>query len=415
MYFDIIVIGAGAAGMMAAAQGGQRGRSVLLIDHSVKRAEKIRISGGGRCNFTNLDVRPENYLSSNPKFVRAALSRFSSHDFVSLVKKAHIPYHEKTLGQLFCDRSAQDIIDLLQDLCAEGNVKWAQPLAVESVQAIAADANPAQSNPHGARFVVNTTQGSLLCQSIIIATGGLTVPKIGATDFGYRIAKQFGHHIIEPRPALVPLTFAPEWLSIYAELSGLSIPVLARCSMDTNKSSKAKSTPEFAESLLFTHRGLSGPTALQVSSYWQMAGRQQAIEINLLPQLNIVEWVQCHRRSKQTLTTLLSEYWPKRLAQTWCEAQGWLRPLVEMSNQEIEQLTHRLRRWQLHPSGTLGFDKAEVTLGGVDTDELDQRTLESRRTPGLFFVGEVVDVTGWLGGYNFQWAWSSGFCAGQTA
>jgi predicted Rossmann fold flavoprotein len=396
MHVDVIVIGAGAAGLMCAATAGSRGRSVLLIDHYPKLAEKIRISGGGRCNFTNRDLRPDCFLSQNPHFCRSALSRYTPRDFVALVERHGIRYHEKTLGQLFCDDSSQQIIDLLKAECDMVGVRWQQPSAVLGV------------TREGDLFRVDTDQGARFGASLVIATGGLTVPKIGATPFGYKVAEQFGLKVVSPKPALVPLALDPDWLARFGELSGASFDSIASCD-----------GPEFREQTLLTHRGLSGPAILQASSYWQQAGGREPVRIDLLPDVDDAEgWLQSARAGRQTLAGLLAEHLPKRFAQQWVDFEGggrWDSALVELPRAALADIAAKLKGWALHPSGTLGYNKAEVTLGGVDTRELDQKTMGARRVPGLHFVGEVVDVTGWLGGYNFQWAWSSGWCAGQAA
>lgn len=396
MNFDVIVIGAGAAGMMCAAQAGQRGRRVLLIDHAARIGERIRISGGGRCNFTNRHISADNFLSQNPHFARSALAQFSQFDFIKLVERYRIAYHEKTLGQLFCDDSAQQIIAMLRTECDRGDVQWAQPCKVLSV-AKSADG-----------FDVTTEEDVFACQSLVVATGGLAIPQLGATPFGYRLAEQFGVPVIAPQPALVPLALAPETLAPLQGLSGASLDVISHCSGQK---------PSFRESMLITHRGLSGPAILQISSYWQnqgyKPGKKQPLSINLLPDLDVGAWLNSHRHSKSTLAALLSEHLPKRFAQEWCALQHWEKPLVEHSNRDIAAMQSALEAWELMPAGTLGYAKAEVTLGGVDTRALSSRTMEAKAVPGLYFIGEVVDVTGWLGGYNFQWAWSSGWVAGQ--
>jgi hypothetical protein len=399
--YDVIVIGAGAAGMLCAAQAGQRGRKVLLIDHAAKIGERIRISGGGRCNFTNRSISADNFLSHNPHFARSALARYSQFDFIKLVERYGIAYHEKTLGQLFCDDSAQQIIAMLRSECDAGGVVWAQPCAVSSVTAIA---------EHGLRYQLATDQGTFRCQSLVIASGGLAIPKLGATPFGYQLAEQFGVPVIAPKPALVPLALDPATLAPLLALSGASLEVATRCDGQPG---------EFREALLITHRGLSGPAVLQISSYWQMqdytAGKKQPISINLLPGTDAAAWLAQHRHGKATLAALLADRLPKRFAQAWCELHGWLKPLAEHAQKDIQAMSLALNHWPLMPNGTLGYAKAEVTLGGVDTRALSSKTMEVNATPGLYFIGEVVDVTGWLGGYNFQWAWSSGWVAGQVA
>lgn len=400
MYFDVVIIGAGAAGMLCAAQAGQRGRHVLLIDHAAKIGERIRISGGGRCNFTNRNVGPENFLSQNPHFCRSALAQYSQMDFIKLVENHGIRYHEKTLGQLFCDDSAQDIITLLKSECDKGGVKWAQPCEVHSIERL-----PAEKK----RFRVQSSQGSFNSVSIVIATGGLAAPALGATPFGYHVAEQFGLPVIPPKPALVPLALPPEMLTKLKPLSGASFDTQSQCG----------NSPAFREQALITHRGLSGPAILQVSSYWQfqeyLKGKKQPIHLDLLPGMDATEWLTQHRHSGSLLANLLSETLPRRLAHEWCGLHGWTKPVAEYSNKTITEIAAHLNAWPLMPSGTLGYNKAEVTLGGVDTRALSSKTMEAASVPGLFFIGEVVDVTGWLGGYNFQWAWSSGWVAGQHA
>ena len=397
MNFDTIVIGAGAAGMMCAAQAGQRGRKVLLLDHAAKIGERIRISGGGRCNFTNRDISAENFLSQNPHFARSALAQFSQYDFIKLVERYRIAYHEKTLGQLFCDDSARQIIAMLRAECELGKVQWAQPCKVLGVVKTAADG-----------FSVTTEEGVFSCQSLVIASGGLAIPQLGATPFGYQIAEQFGLPVIAPQPALVPLALAPETLAPLQGLAGASLDVVSHC---------AGQKASFRESMLITHRGLSGPAILQISSYWQnqsyLHGKKQPVSINLLPSLDVGAWLNAQRHSKSTLAALLSEHLPKRFAQEWCALLQWEKPMVEHSNRDMADMQASLQAWVLMPAGTLGYAKAEVTLGGVDTRALSSKTMAAKAVPGLYFIGEVVDVTGWLGGYNFQWAWSSGWVAGQ--
>ncbi len=387
--YDVVVIGAGAAGMMCAAQAGQRGRSVLLIEHYHALGEKIRISGGGRCNFTNVNAGPANYLSRNPDFCRSALARYTPAHFVRLVERHGIAWHEKKLGQLFCDDSAVDIIRMLKEECDRGRVQWRMPIPVGGV------------TREGDRFVVHTPSGAARCASLVVATGGLTVPKIGATPFGYRIAEQFGLAVVPPRPALVPLAFAPVALARYGDLSGVSVDAEVACNGG-----------RFRENLLFTHRGLSGPAILQISSYWD--GRAPLV-IDLLPGTDAHAWLDAFRQSDARLPNLLAERLPKRFAQQWCAAHDFALPVRQLSDQRLRDVAARLAGWEVLPSGTLGYNKAEVTLGGVDTRGLSSKTMAALDMPGLYFVGEVVDVTGWLGGYNFQWAWSSGHAAGQFA
>lgn len=374
--------------MMCAARAGQRGRRVLLIDHYRKLGEKIRISGGGRCNFTNLNCTPANFLSQNPDFCRSALARYTPADFIALVSRHHIKYHEKTLGQLFCDDSSQQIIDLLKSECDRGGVQWRMPCEVREV---ARD---------GGGFAVTTGQGLFRAPSLVVATGGLTVPKIGASPLGYRIAEQFGLKVVAPRPALVPLSFDPAMLARFGDLSGISVDAEVSCNGG-----------RFRENLLFTHRGLSGPAILQISSYWRPG---DFIEIDLLPARDAEAWLLSEQSSRVQLDNLLSQALPRRFAQQWCAAHDSIKPLNQLSHGTLKTLAHGLHHWRLQPSGTLGYNKAEVTLGGVDTRDLSSKTMEASTVPGLFFVGEVVDVTGHLGGFNFQWAWASGHAAGDV-
>jgi predicted Rossmann fold flavoprotein len=396
--WDAIVIGAGAAGMMCAAVAGQRGARVLLVDHAERLAEKIRISGGGRCNFTNLHAGPANFISENPAFCRSALARYTPADFVALVKRHRIAFHEKHKGQLFCDESSEQIIEMLRAECAAGGVRWAMPCKVERI------------GRRGDDFEVDTDQGTQLAPRVVIATGGLSIPKIGATDFGYRVARQFGLRVVEPRPALVPLTFdAAQWAP-FAALAGVSLPVRAACGTGRERG-------EFDEDLLFTHRGLSGPAILQVSSYWRPGA---PIELDLAPQFArdtlVQALIDAKRGSRQTLAHALADLLPRRLAEGWLASRGVAADLriADAPDRSLRELAQSLAHWSLVPTGSEGFRKAEVTRGGVATDELSQTTLASRKQPGLHFIGEAVDVTGWLGGYNFQWAWASGHAAGQA-
>ena len=401
--FDVVIVGAGAAGLFCAGVAGQQGLSVLLIDHSDKVAEKIRISGGGRCNFTNLDTGPANFLSDNPRFCRSALSGYTPRDFLALMQRHQIPFHEKHKGQLFCDRSAEDIIQMLLAECDAGGVTRWHSCHIKNIAFLA-------SSPLDtclSSYEISTDHGIVQSRAIVIATGGLSIPKIGATDFGYRIAKQFNLPVITPRPALVPLTFDADAWAPFAQLSGLSLPVQI-------ETGSKKTHIAFNEDLLFTHRGLSGPGVLQISSFWQEGA---PIRLNLAPQQNIAEQLnQAKATSRKLIANELSGVVPSRLADTWV-AQGaalghnWQRPVNEASDKALTVLAERLSRWEITPTGTEGYKKAEVTAGGVDTKALSSQTMESRQ-PGLYFIGEVVDVTGWLGGYNFQWAWASGFaCA----
>ncbi|QBQ98714.1 NAD(P)/FAD-dependent oxidoreductase [Paraburkholderia pallida] len=395
--FDIAVIGAGAAGMMCAAVAGQQGRRVTLIDHAPRLAEKIRISGGGRCNFTNLHASPANYLSNNPHFCRSALARYTPRDFLALLRQHRVTWHEKHKGQLFCDQSSEAIIDVLRAECDAGGVAWRRPLQVEAV-----------SHADGAGFTLGTPQGQIRSKALVIATGGLSIPKIGATDFAYRIAKQFGHKLVDTRPALVPLTFAPQDWAPYVPLAGVSLEVHVA-------TGERKTGGAFDEDLLFTHRGLSGPGVLQISSYWQPG---QPIRVNLLPERPAGDaLVEAKGATKRQIGNLLAEWVPSRLAHAWLEShQVPLEArLADLPDKTLRRIGEGLAQWTLTPTGTEGYKKAEVTRGGVDTRELSSATLMSQRVPGLYFVGEAVDVTGWLGGYNFQWAWASGVAAGEAA
>jgi predicted flavoprotein YhiN len=423
--FDVVVVGAGAAGLFCAGVAGQRGLKVLLIDHAAKVAEKIRISGGGRCNFTNrdIDVRQphKHYLSDNPNFCRSALSRYTPADFIALLQRDGIAFHEKHKGQLFCDRSADDIIQLLLRECAQGQVTHWQPCGVQAVR-------------HGAAgYELDTDQGPVQSRALVVATGGLSIPKIGATDFGYRIARQFGHKIIETRPALVPLTFDGAAWAPYAGLAGLALPVQIetdgsgphapplRGSLPPGGASFASGRPSgkrkertaFLEDLLFTHRGLSGPGVLQISSYWKPGS---PIRINLAPEQDLAARLnEAKLHSRKLITNELATLLPSRLAEAWASRDAaWQRPVNEASDKALAALADQLARWELVPTGTEGYAKAEVTAGGVDTRELSGQTMESQKQPGLYLIGEVVDVTGWLGGYNFQWAWASGHACGMA-
>ena len=394
--YDVAVIGAGAAGMMCAAVAGQRGARVVLIDHAAKLGEKIRISGGGRCNFTNVDAgRAERYLSENPHFARSALSRYTPADFIALVKRHRIAFHEKHKGQLFCDESSEQIIEMLVAECDAGQVRWMRPAGVERV------------GKSGDAFEIATADGVQAARRVVIATGGLSIPKSGATDFGYRIARQFGLRIVEPRPALVPLTFDADAWRPFVQLAGVAHEVRVTCGGGS-----------FEEDLLLTHRGLSGPAILQISSYWNP---RDPIQIDLVPSVSLPALtdalLQLKRSSRQTVPNVLATLLPRRLAEQWSLVQGHAsdQRIAEIPDSGLRALASSLKEWRLTPSGTEGFRKAEVTRGGVATDELSQSTLEARTAPGLHFIGEVVDVTGWLGGYNFQWAWVSGFVAGSES
>ncbi|MBA5608270.1 NAD(P)/FAD-dependent oxidoreductase [Duganella sp. FT3S] len=398
--FDVAVIGAGAAGMMCAAVAAQRGRRVVLLDHASRLAEKIRISGGGRCNFTNLHAGPQHFLSDNPHFCKSALSRYTPQDFLALVKKHRIGYHEKHKGQLFCDDSAEQIIQMLKDECAAGDVEWRMPCKVAGLE-----------RDVTGRFLLHTDCGDIDAASVVVATGGLSIPKIGATDFGYRIARQFDLKLVEPRPALVPLTFDEAAWKPFVPLAGIALEV------DVETGSFKGRNPtggRFREDLLFTHRGLSGPAILQISSYWQPG---TPIVINLLPEMDLAQaLIEGKGTIKKQLGNVLSQWLPARLAEGLLLAHGFALDarLADMPDAQLRRLGQAINQWTLVPNGSEGYRKAEVTRGGVDTRELSQQTMMATKVPGLYFVGETVDVTGWLGGYNFQWAWASGVAAGQA-
>ena len=407
--YDVVVMGAGAAGLFCAGVAGQLGLRVLVLDHSERVAEKIRISGGGRCNFTNRDVDPaaphKHFLGDNPHFCRSALSRYTPQDFVTLVQRHGIAFHEKHKGQLFCDRSADDLIQMLLAECGAGALgghvdRW-QPCSVKNIGFSATS----QRETVTSSYQIESDRGTVECAAVVVATGGLSIPKIGATDFGYRVARQFGLRLVETRPGLVPLTFDEQAWAPYAQLSGLSLPV--RIETGTKKA-----RGEFLEDLLFTHRGLSGPAVLQISSYWREG---TPIRLNLAPDTDLpAALARAKANSRKRIANELALLVPSRLADTWVQQESaWQRPIAEASDKALAQLAERLARWELTPTGTEGYRKAEVTLGGVDTRDLSSQTMESKQ-PGLYFIGEVVDVTGWLGGYNFQWAWASGHACAQA-
>jgi hypothetical protein len=384
----VIVVGGGAAGLMCAIEAGRRGRRVRVLERNAEVGRKILISGGGRCNFTNTGTAPGCFLSENPDFCRSALARYGPGDFLAKIERHGIAWHEKKLGQLFCDGSARQVVAMLVAECAEAGVEIRCGVEVEAVR-----------REDG--FALDTSCGPLACASLVVATGGLSIPKLGATDFALRLAGRLGLAVTETRPGLVPLRFAGDELAFCAPLAGVSLDVATRCG-----------AASFRENVLFTHRGLSGPALLQVSSYWRPGDE---IALDLLPDASAAELLADARARGRGLVRVLAERQPRRFAQAWAERFGPSRPLAELSRRELEALAERLHGWRLRPSGSEGFAKAEVTVGGVDTRELSSRTLECRRLPGLYFVGEAVDVTGWLGGYNFQWAWASGFAAGQVA
>ena len=399
--FDVVVIGAGAAGLFCAGVAGQLGLRVLVLDHSEKVAEKIRISGGGRCNFTNIGTTPAQFLSDNPHFCRSALSRYTPQDFIALLQKHQIPFHEKHKGQLFCDRSADDIIQMLLAECAAGGVERWQPCRVKNLQAASAGG-----------YEIDSDRGPITSAQVVIATGGLSIPKIGASDFGYRIAKQFKLRLVEPRAALVPLTFDGHDWAPYAQLAGLALPVQIETGAADASPKQRKKAVVFSEDLLFTHRGLSGPAVLQISSFWREG---EPVRINLAPGTDLGNTLlQAKSQSRKLIANELAALVPARLADAWVGSDPALqRAISDAPDKALQTLATRLADWQMVPTGTEGYAKAEVTTGGVDTRELSSQTMESKQ-PGLYFIGEVVDVTGWLGGYNFQWAWASGFACAQA-
>ena len=388
--FDVVVIGAGAAGLMCAIEAGKRGRRVLIIEHCDRVGKKILISGGGRCNFTNLDVTPENFLSTNPHFCKSALARYTQWDFIALVERHEIAYHEKERGQLFCDQSALQVVKLLTDECREAGVQIATDCTANSVERSVAG------------FVVKSKLGSIGASSLVVACGGLSVPKMGASGYGYELAKRFDHTIVPMRAGLVPLVFSPDDLVRYKDLSGVSLAVQVECRRQL-----------FANAMLFTHRGVSGPAILQISSYWQPG---DDLTINLMPLTDADAWLKGRQSARPNveLKTVLGEFLPKRLAQRLCDIELGSRPLRQYSARDMRAICERLQNWRFRPGETEGYRTAEVTLGGVDTGQLSSTTMESKIVAGLYFIGEVVDVTGHLGGFNFQWAWSSGWAAGQV-
>ena len=389
--YDVIIIGAGAAGMMSAIEAGKRGRKVLLVDHAKKIGEKIRISGGGRCNFTNINAHHSKFISNNPKFIISALKQYTQNDFINLIKKHNIKFHEKKLGQLFCDESAQQIIDMMLLECKCANVILKKDTKITDI------------DKEGDKYFIMVGSDKFLSESLIIATGGLSIPKIGATQFGYDIAKKFNLKVVTTLPALVPLTFSEKILDICKELTGLSVEAVVLFKKTF-----------FEEGMLFTHRGLSGPSILQISSYWKLG---EDIKINLSPKLDIIKFLEDRKNSnpKQDINVIISEILPKRLAYIICNENNVSGNICELSNKVLNQLSTSINAWAISPTGSEGYKTAEVTLGGIDTDEISSKTMMSKKHHGLFFIGEVVDVTGHLGGYNFQWAWSSGYVAGRYA
>ncbi len=387
--FDVVIVGAGAAGLLCAMTAGNRGRRVLLLEHNDQVGAKILISGGGRCNFTNLEIAPERFLSANPHFCKSALSRYTQHDFIALVERHRICYHEKTLGQLFCDGSAREILTMLLAECAAARVDLRTGHSVTGIT-------------RADRFRIETDKGSFDAPALVIATGGLSIPKMGASAFAYEIARRFDLEVIEPRPGLVPLKVAGETLELCKTLSGVSVDAIASCGRDS-----------FRENILFTHRGLSGPAILQISSYWREG---DMLSIDLTPALDIEKFLADRKRTrpKAELKTVLAEVLPTRLAHARAAAASSDLPIANVPDRSLSELAQQLKRWQLKPAGSEGWPKAEVTVCGIDTAALSSKTMEARAVPGLFAIGEAVDVTGWLGGYNFQWAWSSGWCAGHA-
>lgn len=388
---NIIIIGAGAAGLMCAIEAGKQGHRVLVLDHAKKPAEKIRISGGGRCNFTNLGAGPNNFLSQNPHFCKSALSRYTAQDFIALVKKHKIRFHEKTLGQLFCDDSAMQIIEMLLDECRKAGAVVQTETSVTRIE------------KRDDIFHLTTSRSEYQCDALVIATGGPSIPKMGASGFGYEVARQFGLDVIPPRAGLVPLTFDVDLLALTKGLSGLSVdPAAVRCGKTV-----------FHEALLFTHKGLSGPAILQISSYWTGG---DVLTIDLCPAVEMLEVLKTARQNqpRKILHNILGDYLPQRLADMVVTLAGCDGVMADLSDKKLQKIADAVNRWTVKPNGSEGFRTAEVALGGVDTRELSSKTFESQKCPGLYFIGEVVDVTGWLGGYNFQWAWSSGYCCGQS-
>ena len=386
---DVIIIGAGASGLMCAIEAGKRGRQVIVLDHANKAGKKILMSGGGRCNFTNYSIEPDNFISNNPHFCKSALSRYTQWDFLALISRYQIPYHEREHGQLFCNDSAKDIQTMLLSECINAGVKVQLNTSIDNI-ALNTD-----------RFYLNTNQGSFKSRSLVIATGGLSIPKMGATPFGYKIAEQFGIPVIPTRPGLVPLTLQPEDKDLFSPLSGIAVPCII--------SNKQRS---FKENLLFTHRGLSGPAVLQTSSYWHSG---EEVTINLLPAVNLDSELKLKRQQKikSLLKTILEANLPKRLLNCLLPEELLTISLQDISDRQVVLIADHLHNWTVKPNGTEGYRTAEVTLGGVDCESISSKTMESKQVSGLYFIGEVLDVTGWLGGYNFQWAWSSAWCAGQ--
>jgi predicted Rossmann fold flavoprotein len=388
---DCIIIGAGAAGFMCAIEAGKRHRKVMVLDHANKPGKKILMSGGGRCNFTNYHINPDNYISHNRHFCKSALSRYTQWDFISLVKKHHIPFHEKTLGQLFCDNKSKDILDMLLNECEAANVEIRMSTHIEKIEKL--------SDHH---FKIKTSRGDFHCESLVIASGGLSIPTMGASPFAYKVAEQFEIPVWPTRAGLVPFTLQPEDKERFADLSGIAADSIVQ---NDQKS--------FCESMLFTHRGLSGPAILQISSYWQPG---EEITINLLPEIALLETLNTHKKNQpqKQLNSILSEYLPKRVVEAFLAPDIAVKKLQSLSLRELEMIAEQISAWVIKPNGTEGYRTSEVTLGGIDCDKLSSKTMAVNTVPGLYFIGEAVDVTGWLGGYNFQWAWASGWAAGQV-
>ncbi len=391
MMRDVVIIGAGASGLLCAIEAGKRRRAVMVLDHAKGIGNKIRISGGTHCNFTNWNTHYGNYISNNPDFCKSALARFTPYDFIAMMKEHGIPYDEKEEGQLFCKGSSREIIKMLQEECHEAGVELHLNCQITGIKA--------EGEMREGRFTLATNHGALESESLVIATGGLSYPDLGATDMGYRIARQFGLKVTPLRPALVPFILTANDLQNFRELSGISIDAEVSCN-----------SRHFRGAILFTDRGISGPAILQISSYWD---RDDSITINLLPEMDVYERLMARRRGRVEMKNLLSACFPKRFADKWCEKYLQSKPINQYTDKELKAIAHQIHHWTIRPAGTGGYKKAEVTLGGVDTDELSSKTMESKRVPGLYFIGEVVDVTGQLGGYNLHWAWASGYVAGQ--
>lgn len=388
--YDVVVIGGGAAGLMCSATAGYQGLSVLVIDHAPKAAGKIRISGGGKCNFTNLSVSPNNYICQNPHFVKSALARYSSNDFIELMERHGLAYEQRDLGKLFCLNKASDLIQILRTECSWASVEFSLATTVEKVS----------FEKDLFHLKTQLSQEPILCKNLVVATGGLSFPKLKATDFGYQVAQSFGHQLVASRPGLVPLVYDDKWQAYWSELSGISLEMKV-----------SLGDQSFQEAVLFTHHGLSGPAILQISNYWQQG---QAITLNPLPDLDVFNWLLAQKQNNQKLSKALTEFWPKKMVLKWLQKYTDIDELSNVSDEKLKALASQLTNWKVYPADTAGYDKAEVTLGGIDTDQVSSKTFESTLQPRLYFIGEVLDVTGHLGGYNFQWAWSSGYACGLS-